>query len=355
MSLIKTVVIENFRGFERVEIEMPPGNLAVFVGVNGAGKTALVDAIWYFLESTWKDDNKFKKNDTRIGVSILRIILNDKEISNIKYNDHFLMMKYLYNPNHHDDNSNKEIKLWFESEENIENQETKKLGKIFINQKIQQTRILSETFLSKLSGKKFTGLRIERSMTGTGFESTWIIDKNGTSLSIDQLSSGERSLFYMIAWMSRWLVQNTPEGADPLQTPGVVLIDEIDLHLHPRWQRNVLPALTETFPNLQFIITTHSPQVLSRVPNGCLFIIDDFKIYPATSRVYGRDSNSILHVLDTPERPEQAQQQIRALAGLIDGEDFPAARALLTELEAVLGEDDPDLVRLRLTLSLLEG
>ncbi len=146
MSLIKTVVIENFRGFERVEIEMPPGNLAVFVGVNGAGKTALVDAIWYFLESKWKDNNKFKKNDIRIDASILRIILNDKEISNIKYNDHFLMMKYLYNPNHHDNNSNKEIKLWFESEENIENQETKKLGKFLLIKKSSKQEYCQKNF-----------------------------------------------------------------------------------------------------------------------------------------------------------------------------------------------------------------
>ena len=84
-----------------------------------------------------------------------------------------------------------------------------------------------------------------------------------------ELSDGYHVFIALVADIARRAVMlNEFDGAEaPARVEGVVLIDEIDLHLHPRWQRVALPRLREAFPRLQFIISTHSPQVLSSAEN----------------------------------------------------------------------------------------
>lgn len=84
-------------------------------------------------------------------------------------------------------------------------------------------------------------------------------------LSIDQLSGGYRIMLALAADLARRMAQGNPHLPDPLQSEAVVLIDEIELHLHPSWQQRILADLTRTFPNTQFIVSTHSPQVLTTV------------------------------------------------------------------------------------------
>jgi predicted ATP-binding protein involved in virulence len=79
------------------------------------------------------------------------------------------------------------------------------------------------------------------------------------------LSDGEKCLLAMVGDLARRLAIANPDYPDALQGEAIVLIDEIELHLHPSWQRNIIPALKRTFPKCQFIITTHSPQVLSYI------------------------------------------------------------------------------------------
>ena len=111
---------------------------------------------------------------------------------------------------------------------------------------------------------EFKNLRIQRRPF------MMFIDKNNTTLNILQLSKGEQVLLAMVADIVRRLVLLNPSLSDPLQGRGIVLIDEIDLHLHPKWQQTVIPNLLKTFPNIQFIVTTHSPQVLSTVNSKCI-------------------------------------------------------------------------------------
>ena len=91
--------------------------------------------------------------------------------------------------------------------------------------------------------------------------------KGGKSetLEIDQLSGGYRIMLALVADLARRMAQGNPHLDDPLQSEAIVLIDEVDLHLHPSWQQRVLPDLIRTFPNAQFIVSTHSPQVLTTV------------------------------------------------------------------------------------------
>ena len=85
------------------------------------------------------------------------------------------------------------------------------------------------------------------------------------TLSIDQMSGGYRIMLALVADLARRMAQGNPHLENPLESEAIVLIDEVELHLHPEWQQRVLSDLARTFPNTQFIVTTHSPQVLTTI------------------------------------------------------------------------------------------
>ena len=101
-----------------------------------------------------------------------------------------------------------------------------------------------------------------------------LVDKDGKTLDLSQLSDGERSLLAMICDLGRRLALANPLFKNPLYGAGVVLIDELELHLHPKWQREVRENLRRTFPNIQFIATTHSPFVIQSLQPGELINLD---------------------------------------------------------------------------------
>nr|WP_290700003.1 retron Ec78 anti-phage system effector ATPase PtuA [Halomonas sp. UBA3074] len=104
-------------------------------------------------------------------------------------------------------------------------------------------------------------LRVDRSLGRPRI----IVDNFGVSVNITQLSQGQKVLVALTGDLARRLVILNPEVDNPLEAHGIVVIDEVELHLHPRWQQDILIGLQKTFPHLQFIVTTHSPQVLSTV------------------------------------------------------------------------------------------
>lgn len=95
-----------------------------------------------------------------------------------------------------------------------------------------------------------------------------VIHKDGNQLDIRQLSDGERSFIALICDLSRRLALANPQLPNPLLGAGVVLIDEIELHLHPKWQLEVTEKLRTIFPNIQFIVTTHSPFIIQTARQG---------------------------------------------------------------------------------------
>lgn len=119
-------------------------------------------------------------------------------------------------------------------------------------------------------------------------------------LLVDNLSDGFRAIISMAADIAYRMVRLNPQlGLKAAQeTPGVVLIDEIDMHLHPLWQQTVLQDLMEAFPGLQFIVTTHSPQVLSTVPAESIRVLvwsTKFEGIRYVDFSYGADSAQILN------------------------------------------------------------
>jgi len=145
----------------------------------------------------------------------------------------------------------------------------------------------------------------------------------------------------------RSLLLNGMEGPlAVLDVPGVVMIDEVDLHLHPRWQRRVLDGLRAAFPRLQFVVTTHSPQVLSSVRNAQVRRLRDARLVERVVHVEGRDSNAILREeMDTDDRDEAGVEWRAAFYRALDLGDMPAARAMLEELKRSWGTKDPEVIR----------
>ena len=129
------------------------------------------------------------------------------------------------------------------------------------------------------------------------------------NLSLNQLSGGYRIVLALAADLARRMAQGNPHMEDPLQSEAIVLIDEIELHLHPAWQQRILDDLMRTFPNAQFIVSTHSPQVLTTVkPQHIVELYrdgDNIVAEPPPAATYGAEAGDVLAaVMHVSERPE---------------------------------------------------
>ena len=246
---------------------------------------------------------------------------------------------------------------WFRREEDLENEVRVGSGGEYVSPRLGGVRQAVLRFMDKLSGgtaNAFDNLRVRRDPEDTS-RAKLVLRKDGKELPLDALSDGERGSIVLVADLAQRLVTANPGAPDPLSCAGIVLIDEIELHLHPRWQREILPALVETFPGCQFIVTTHSPQVLSRVPRDQILLFSRFKHVDGLPHTEGRDTNAILtELMGVSSRPEEAGKEIDALARLIDEEDLAAARLKLAALEERFGPRDRNLLRLGSMLRVLE-
>jgi predicted ATP-binding protein involved in virulence len=146
---------------------------------------------------------------------------------------------------------------WFRHQEDYENEMKVRDNKDYVDIPLQSVRSAVTNIFDS-----FDNLRIERNPLSMR------VNKGKTSLSIEQLSDGEKCTLALIGDLARRLSLANPTSKNPLLGTGVVLIDEIELHMHPRWQREIIPRLKKNFPNIQFIITTHSPQVLGEIDDG---------------------------------------------------------------------------------------
>lgn len=168
--------------------------------------------------------------------------------------------------------------------------------------------------------------------------------------SFAMLSEGVRNMVAIIADIAwRAAVLNPRHGSQAnLLAEGVVLIDEIDLHLHPAWQRRVVGDLVRTFPKIQFIVTTHSPQTVASVRRDQVRLLDRNQLVSGSPYVEGRDSSELLEdVFGVPARPDGVKAEIKEVYNLIETAKFAEARARLDKLEERLGPYDAELVRVR--------
>lgn len=124
-----------------------------------------------------------------------------------------------------------------------------------------------------------------------------LIEKNGETLSLNQLSGGEKNMIAMIGDIARRLTMANPRLPNPLEGDGIVMIDEIDLHLHPAWQRVIISKLTEVFPNCQFIVSTHSPHILSSTYYKNIIMLQDGEAKQLSKPLRDNDINHIVELI----------------------------------------------------------
>lgn len=171
------------------------------------------------------------------------------------------------------------------------------------------------------------------------------------------LPAGYKRLFFMvldIAYRS-FLLSN----GITTDLPGIVIIDEIDLHLHPELEQSILSRLQKAFPSVQFIISTHSPLVLSGVENKPENIVYNMHVENnvrtfSVHRTYGIDANSLMvENMEAANRTEAVMSKIRTIEACVSAKELSKAEALLSELESETDPTQPELVRLRAIINRL--
>jgi len=390
---INHLTLTNFRAFEQAKFEFQPG-MNLLVGINGVGKSTVLDALRIALSRVLPEFTaciekrlSFSTDDIMIGHDELAVEVNFR-VSKIPFicnvrrgKSHEAAIK----PNSSQilqpikTSGNQPLVVYFSTRRSILTKAglnpNRSLGnqsaafadtliprmlrlREFTDWGLVQEELLREG--SKLAQRRinalndavsrffdwFTDLRVDKT-SGKSKKTTLLLDKDGVTLNINQLSDGERGILALILDLVQRLLQANPDLEDPLQGgKALVLIDELDLHLHPRWQRMVVQKLRDIFPSCQFIATTHSPQIIGEVaPKNVIILGKDQQPY-VPDQSLGMDSNWILRFLmETPERDINTQKTLEHIESLIAQRNFPEATEKINSLRE-LG-NFPELVRLQ--------
>ncbi len=417
MNII-SLKLKNYKGFKTLNIDFDP-KLNVIVGINGAGKTSILEAIikniYSFTGIIVQDpqfNSKYQYSDNEINhqatnsIIDLEMIFNNEplkilnkigellppEIDTFNEFDDIIISKVKafrksiasrqydipvikYYPSdrnsgesgniinasnrvflsaqletwsniYHNSFAQDALMQWFFEMENKELRSQKENRDFDSNNPIlEPIRTAISKAFNLLNGKDYlvSSDQIQRAGNNT-FYNTIVLKESSTGVKeyFHQKSDGEKSIITLVAditynlIISKYKAQN-----DVFASGGLVIIDEIDAHLHPTWQRKVVPMLTSMFPNIQFIITTHSPQVVSSVSSENLFVLSNGTIHKVHHRTKGIDTNTILKlVLDSGERPEEYITLIEKLdAAMENHEPLSAIEALISEIENLGSED----------------
>lgn len=193
---------------------------------------------------------------------------------------------------------------------------------------------------------EFSDLRVKRNPLRLS------VTKGEKEYNINQLSDGEKCTLALFGDLARRLALANQDSVNPLEGEGIVLIDEIELHMHPSWQRLVLPVLRKTFPNIQFLITTHSPQVLGEVDDSFnLFMLSNNNqqqiVVKSVDRMDGLDSNYILEeYMGTKSTNPEFQALINNVTDEIELNHFENAERLISKIRKIVGLNHPTVIEL---------
>lgn len=216
---------------------------------------------------------------------------------------------------------------WFRNQEDIENQ-----AKVRENAEYEDKSLsaVKRAMLAMLDG--FEDIHIDRNPLAMK------VRKESKYLTINQLSDGEKCTIALFGDLARRMALANQGRENPLEGTGVVLIDELDLHMHTSWQRKVLSVLKNTFPNIQFIITTHSPQILGEGDdtfNLMYMFKDEKKISLRSYKSFiGWDTNVILEeVMNTASVNQDIKRMINKMYALIEEKEFDKAEELADILD----------------------
>ena len=392
--------LRNFKGIAALDLTLDE-SLTLLAGVNGVGKTSVLQALLAAVTRAWRAKPphdyplfRFSESVTRAGSTSAEILLEldvpghapiglrfdvaERQLNHERSNLPQLIQYYrsdqpslplvvYYEQNRvpvsgsnwrnvsisSKENrtsslqttvsSPHEFKAWFfekEADEGLETRERQNLE--YADSELATVRGL----LTQLDN--FEAVR-SRKPPESG-DRTLYLEKDGINIPFDSLSGGEQAFFLLAADLARRLMLESP-GMPIEETPGIVCIDEIELHLHPAWQKKILKTLMATFPACQFVVTTHSPQVIGGMEAHHVRLLEPAENGVQTAfqpiATKGRDSNYVLRgILDTPERDDEVSKLFDEFDHLIDAGEFDDAGQVLDKLDnAVEGESSRVAVR----------
>lgn len=432
---IKKLILKNYRRFADLNISFESDSdnkTTVFIGNNGAGKTAILDALvlnlswliarinrekgtgrgiddndilngqasafvdsilehgneepysWQIAKTRKGKENGFKsdlKDVTRLA-SIFRKQLTENDAAPLPLIVYYpvnravvdipLKIRTRHNFEQIDGYDNalqqgvdfRRFFEWFRDREDVENEQLNYQYQNFLKNNSLESLKTLETFgfivhekdkqlnavrkAIKLFMPDFDNLRVQRRPL------QMLIDKNGEQLDVAQLSQGEKCLMSLVGDIARRLAMMNPALENPLDGEGIVLIDEIDMHLHPTWQRSVIGNLNKTFPNCQFILTTHSPIVISEMPNLLVYALDDGEI-TKLNNLYGMDVNDVLlSEMHADIRNVEVQGDFDVVLNSLQAGDLENAKLRCTELQQKVAVDNLELNKMQLLIKRLE-
>lgn len=225
------------------------------------------------------------------------------------------------------------------------------------NQEIPEfaaVRMAMEQVFASITG--FSDVKVQFNLD-TGDIDVIYFDKNKEHVRIplSLLSDGYKCTISLIADIAYRMAILNPQLLDRvlIETEGIVLIDEIDLHLHPTWQKRILKDMMNIFPKVQFIVSTHAPEVINSVKSDSIVILKENAVLPAADETYGKDANTILReVMEVSARPDDVRRLFEQFYNLIDKGEWNQAESVIEQLETEIGNNDAEVNSCRVRLEL---
>lgn len=238
---------------------------------------------------------------------------------------------------------------WFREREDIEREEREEQKSFSYED--PQLKVVRKAISEVMSG--YGDLHTRRK-TPAGFE----LRKNGMSFRVEDLSDGEKCYLTLIGDIARRLAICNPTLDNPLEGEGIILIDELELHLHPSWQCEAIDKLRDVFPNCQFFITTHSPHVVQNLRLGeedSLTVLANGNVYNVSAS-YGDPVDMILgEVFELKSlRPKPVEKASAAIwdllkKGVFDGQELHEA---MNDLKSLISQHDIEFVAINRQIAL---
>lgn len=234
---------------------------------------------------------------------------------------------------------------WFKTEEDIELRGLRE-NLDYKNPKLNCVR----TALKRMI-KGYSNLRIELAPSRMV-----MTNSEGIDLQIDQLSGGYKAVLSVIADIAKRLSMANPDSPNPLEEEAVILIDELDLHLHPKWQKEIVDDLKRTFPKCQFIVSTHSPFIIQSLNAEELFDIKTMQYAEEKGNYKGWSIEAIQeHKMGVEPKTTIFNQYLEEFSSAMDDENYEEARKLYEKLKEMVSPDSHESKILKLDMEMIEA
>jgi len=385
---IKKLKLNNYKGFQLLDLSLDR-NLTVIIGENGAGKSSILDVLDKLLSEITFNLNGTKRrtlsiDDININSTICygNLLFKSKDqtllewtykksknvfdkafvhyITDLKPKNFKQLMRNSFGKAE-TDNEPTPLFLYFDSTSIPDEKDFIEWYKeLVLFEKYLESgeRKVDYSIKSAIESAihKFTGIQFTTTIADNFKTIEPVFVKGDGYLKFSHLSDGEKKVIFIIGEIVRHFVVSFKSNRKQLlEFEGIVLIDEIEKHLHPKWQREIVPELINIFPKLQFIITTHALNIVANVARENIRILENFALKEYTPHTLGRDANSILYdVFKVEKRPELFKNKINNIYTLLEKSNFDKAKNELDLLINHLGDNDVEVKRIQAQIELLE-